>query len=148
MLAILKKPVYARSLSLQSTEGAAFHARAVIREWLGLMHPALFEAQLVVSELVTNAFRYGTQSSEIEVCMPYICPGSCKVTVIDGGNRDSAPRMFIHRGDEVAVEGHQGLKIVQDLSKSDWGTYTLSEGGMRIVWAWVFPAMSFQEVQK
>lgn len=126
----------ARSFQLASTKEVACHARGIVREWLGSPHPALFEAQLVISELVTNAYRYGPEGSPITICMPYIEAGSCKVTVIDGGNRDCAPRMHFKR--DPAIEGQQGLNIVNNYSREDWGTYTLVEGGPRVVWAWIF----------
>lgn len=142
MLSITLNPVCARTLKLVSTEGAASHARDVIREWLGLMHPALFETQLVISELVTNAYRYALGHNEILVGMPFIQPESCKVTVTDGGNPESMPRMFIKPN--LEIEGHRGLRIVNDYSRSDWGTYLLSDRGPRVVWAWVFPSMPFR----
>ncbi len=92
-----------------------------LSEW-GL-EEAAFTTEIVVSELVTNAIRYGSGRLRLRL----ILEDSLVVEVTDGSN--TYPRLRRARGDD---EGGRGLLLVAQLSTA-WGTRP-SEAG-KIVWA-------------
>jgi anti-sigma regulatory factor (Ser/Thr protein kinase) len=84
---------------------------------------AIETALLVVSELVTNAYRHGRGEIELRVS---VSGGHVRIEVIDGG-QGQAPAVREHRPGEY---GGWGLRIVEQLSLR-WGVLD----GTTHVWA-------------
>ena len=79
--------------------------------------------ELLVSELVTNALRYGRGPIGLRLLR-----GTATVVCEVSDELDAAPRLrTVHQGDE----GGRGLHLVDQLSKN-WGTRTTAHG--KIVW--------------
>ena len=79
--------------------------------------------ELLVSELVTNALRYGRGQIGLRLLR-----GATTVVCEVSDELDAAPRLrTVHQGDE----GGRGLHLVDQLSKN-WGTRTTAHG--KIVW--------------
>lgn len=79
--------------------------------------------ELLVSELVTNALRYGRGPIGLRLLR-----GTSTVVCEVSDELDAAPRLrTVHQGDE----GGRGLHLVDQLSKN-WGTRTTAHG--KIVW--------------
>jgi anti-sigma regulatory factor (Ser/Thr protein kinase) len=79
-------------------------------------------AQLLISELVTNAVKYGTGPLRVEVG---VAGGRLRVEVVDGGSG------FVHERretDDLETPGGWGLHLVEALSDS-WGH---REGSTRV----------------
>ncbi|AXG77282.1 ATP-binding SpoIIE family protein phosphatase [Streptomyces paludis] len=87
------------------------------------LEEAVFTTELVVSELVTNAIRYGVAPIQLRL----IHDGSLICEVSDGSN--TAPHL---RRARVSDEGGRGLMLVAQLTQS-WGTRQ-GEGG-KTIWA-------------
>jgi anti-sigma regulatory factor (Ser/Thr protein kinase) len=82
-------------------------------------------AALLVSELVTNAIRYGGSRAVLEATAP---GGVLRVAV-----RDDNPALpVVGRHPELTQEGGRGLLLVSTLADS-WGVETV-EGGGKAVW--------------
>lgn len=116
------------SWSLPSEDSAAPQARRLTRQWLtDHPHPLapddLDSAELLVSELVTNAVRYGTPP----VTLRLILDRALTVEVSDAGT--TAPKL---RHARVTDEGGRGLFIVSRLTEK-WGTRQSSAG--KTIWA-------------
>ncbi|WP_329372111.1 SpoIIE family protein phosphatase [Streptomyces sp. NBC_00669] len=125
------RPLPARrtsSWALPSEDRAANRARHLTRQWLTEYHHPLDpddldSAELLVSELVTNAVRYGTPP----VTLRLILDRSLTVEVSDSGA--TAPSL---RHARVTDEGGRGLFIVSCLTEK-WGTRQSSAG--KTIWA-------------
>ncbi|WP_052809992.1 ATP-binding protein [Streptomonospora alba] len=120
---------------LPGTPEVAGIARPRVTATLGPSHPLLFEAQLIVSELVTNAYRHtrsGLPDGRIGLTVaPLVC--GCLLEVADGGPRPvtpTVPRLRTPSGEET--EG-RGLLLIESTAHA-WGTTDHAEGG-RSVWA-------------
>jgi anti-sigma regulatory factor (Ser/Thr protein kinase) len=85
-------------------------ARATVRRWLGDADPSLIrDARSVVTELVSNAVRYG----EPPITMTLVLEGDrCRVEVVDSGARSWARRW--------PDDGGWGLRIIGRLAVH-WG---------------------------
>ena len=115
--------------------GRAF-TRATLLDW---HQPALTDlAELVVSELVTNALRHGVPSARrlvSEHCIrlqllaqaPFVM---CMVT-------DPGHEIPVLREPEPTCESGRGLNVVESCSVR-WGWHLLDEGG-KVVWALLRP---------
>lgn len=82
------------------------------------------EAQLLVSELVTNAVRHGAPPIELHVC----CAGGDRLEI---RVRDSDPRTPAPRSADEDAEGGRGLLLV-DLVSDAWGHEEDEDG--KTVW--------------
>ncbi|MBA3742617.1 MAG: ATP-binding protein [Sporichthya sp.] len=82
------------------------------------------EAQLLVSELVTNAVRYGAPPIELQVC----CAGEDQLHI---RVRDSDPGTPQPRDADADAEGGRGLLLV-DVVSDDWGHEDDADG--KAVW--------------
>jgi anti-sigma regulatory factor (Ser/Thr protein kinase) len=82
------------------------------------------EAQLLVSELVTNAVRYGAPPIELQIR----CAGDDHLQV---RVRDSEPRTPTPRAAGPDAEGGRGLLLV-DLVSAEWGHEDDADG--KAVW--------------
>ena len=111
---------------------ARSHTRTVLRAWQ-LPEERVDTAQLVVSELVTNAVRHdtGQQDSTIEprVTLTLHCETAQLIVLVSDGN----PNPPMSNGAvPQAAEGGRGLIIVEAVSK-EWSYYFPPTGG-KVVW--------------
>ncbi|MFF9310353.1 SpoIIE family protein phosphatase [Streptomyces sp. NPDC014748] len=93
-----------------SVATARRHARRQLADW-GVDEETSFNTQLIVSELVTNAVRYGTPP--IEVRLIHDRTLTCEV-------RDASPAAPHLRHAHVADEGGRGLFLTAQVAQS-WG---------------------------
>jgi anti-sigma regulatory factor (Ser/Thr protein kinase) len=96
-------------------------APTAARKWVGeighaLRPDVLEELRLVVTELVTNAVKYGP-GDPIEVCLHVRPPDTARGVVIDQGEHTHQIRARTPGPEAV---GGRGLRIVQELARS-WG---------------------------
>jgi anti-sigma regulatory factor (Ser/Thr protein kinase) len=91
------------------------------------------DAGLIVSELFTNALRYG--DSEKIGCAVRICEGLLRIEVTDGGTGLTVPQPRVAGLDE---ECGRGLLLVSVLSRA-WGVLAGEGGRGRVVWAELGP---------
>lgn len=129
--ALLLLRVHALAESLVATRGMACDAAEVARArsltldqlaaW-GVDEAASFVVELVVSELVTNAIRYGNAP----VCLRLIQERGLIVEVSDGGH--TSPHL---RWAAMEDEGGRGLFLVAQLTQR-WGTRYTSTG--KTIW--------------
>ena len=123
------------SLTIPGRPEHVREARAFVTKALGELHPALDNAILLTSELVTNAVTHSRSrcpGGSVSVVI-LESAGGLRVEVADEGSDLSCP---IVRGDVYASDGH-GLFLVQTLS-DQWG-YLRSDSGTT-VWFWLAPA--------
>jgi anti-sigma regulatory factor (Ser/Thr protein kinase) len=92
------------------------------------------DAGLIVSELFTNALRYG--DSEKIACAIRICEGVVRIEVTDGGSGQTVPQPRVAGLEE---ECGRGLLLVSVLSTA-WGVLGGEDGRGRVVWAELGPA--------
>lgn len=112
------------ALLLPGMDRAAGHARRWLHDVLG-KHPALDDAALCMSELVTNALRY-TESGRDGQIRVEVCHSATfvRIEVIDDGDSGSVPHLVT--ADETDVCG-RGLLIVSFLATS-WGVTQRDKG--------------------
>lgn len=120
----------------ESVRGGREFTRSALRDW-GMT--ALTDlAELVVSELITNALRHGIPSARrlaqeppirlrLLAQMPFLM---CMVT-------DPGPEIPVLRDPSSAAETGRGLNVVESCSVR-WGWHLLDEGG-KVVWALLRP---------
>jgi anti-sigma regulatory factor (Ser/Thr protein kinase) len=115
-----------RHVVLPADVTAPRQARAFLAEACCGSHEAqvVEEAQLLVSELVTNAVRYGAPPIELQVR----CAGGDHLQV---RVRDSEPRTPRPRDPNPDAEGGRGLLLV-DLVSDEWGHDDDADG--KAVW--------------
>ncbi|MEU8717560.1 ATP-binding protein [Streptomyces sp. NPDC048663] len=116
----------------ESVQWARSHTRDVLSAWR-LPDDHIDTAQLVVSELVTNAVRHdaGKQdpSSEPRVTLTLHREPTQLIVLVSDGN----PNPPLHNGAvPLAAEGGRGLFIVEAVSK-EWSYYFPPTGG-KVVW--------------
>lgn len=116
------------ALLLPGMDRAPGHARRWLRDVLG-DHPALDDASLCLSELITNAVRYtkSGKGGQIRVEVSY-SDELVHIEVIDDGGSTTVPHLATV--DEMDVCG-RGLRIVAFMA-GDWGV-TQRAGG-HAVW--------------
>jgi anti-sigma regulatory factor (Ser/Thr protein kinase) len=107
-------------------------ARSVVADCLGERVPSSVyqDAQLLVSELVTNSVRHSGMPAGTELTVSVdLTPGMVRLVVEDGGRSGTiAPRR-----PDANNGGGFGLNLVQTLSER-WGMERVAQGGTR-VWA-------------
>jgi len=104
------------TLALERDQEAPARARTMIRGLATLLGEERAEdATLLVSELVTNAVKYGTGVVELRVEAPEGGPG--RFTVSDAGSADSEPTIRESGG---ARGGGYGLQLVDRIA-DEWG---------------------------
>ncbi|GHF27096.1 hypothetical protein GCM10010218_05030 [Streptomyces mashuensis] len=111
-----------------SVAEARQRVRARLREW-GMDDVACDDAQLVVSELVTNAVRH-TDSDKVS-CQLRLSGAALRIEVADQGLAPTEPRARCSAADE---ESGRGLLLVGALSRA-WGVLPGDSGRGRVVWA-------------
>ena len=114
----------------ESVKQARDFARTALSVWgLSRMYD---DVRLVVSELVTNAMRYGSgrpEPGELPIRLSLLCAGgqlTCAVT-------DPSDRIPVHREPDYASQNGRGLHLVEAFSDS-WDWVPLSGHG-KVVWA-------------
>ena len=116
----------AAEITLPDHEHSARQARTFLSEAFCSVHHArvLDEAQLLVSELVTNAVRYGGPPVLVRVD----CDGSAglQVSVSDGN-----PRPPVRKDVAPEAEGGRGVALV-DIISDRWGVDQAASG--KTVW--------------
>jgi anti-sigma regulatory factor (Ser/Thr protein kinase) len=101
-----------------------------VRRWLGNDHPAVDDAVLATSELVTNAFRHSDARPYDFIGLTVTeAEGLIHVEVRDPGSAFSGP----HIRQEPEAEDGRGLLIVREISQS-WGIREHGRGLGRTVW--------------
>ncbi|GGR52856.1 ATP-binding protein [Streptomyces netropsis] len=101
---------------------------ARLREW-GIDEVACDDAQLVVSELFTNAVRH-TDSDKVS-CQLRISGARLRIEIADQGHTPTEPRARCSGADE---ESGRGLLLVGAVSEA-WGVRPDDSGRGRVVWA-------------
>jgi anti-sigma regulatory factor (Ser/Thr protein kinase) len=107
-------------------------ARVVVADCLGdrVAASVFRDAQLLVSELVTNSVRHSGVPAGSEVIVSVdLTPGMVRLDVEDPGHAGTVAL----RAPEAGSGGGYGLNLVQALSER-WGMERVAEGGTR-VWA-------------
>jgi anti-sigma regulatory factor (Ser/Thr protein kinase) len=119
--------MYETVLSLQRTVRAPREARAWMREFEGVLGPERTDdAELLVSELVTNAVKYGPEHGEIRLIIAEN-DQRMRITVHDTG---AGPLPEMRPPDRLPHEGGgHGLRLVDRVSDR-WGV----ERGSTRVW--------------
>jgi anti-sigma regulatory factor (Ser/Thr protein kinase) len=106
---------------------ARLHARLVLREW-GLSADQAQSAELVVSELVTNALEHGLAG----------IPATVRIWLSSDGGRvaihvwDASPMPPVRKDAGTEADRGRGLMIVAALT-ADWGCSAADPG--KVVWA-------------
>lgn len=119
------------ALPLRTPLPASDEAPALARRLLyeqGSQWPALLlqDAQLLISELVTNAVRHGAPPVNLRISTD---AEVVRVEVSDGNPRlPGSPRRMTVDG-----EGHRGLFLVATLA-AHWGSYPRSGQPGKVVW--------------
>jgi anti-sigma regulatory factor (Ser/Thr protein kinase) len=115
------------TMTLPTRPAAVHDARAFVHDTFGDWHVPvdLEDAELVVSELVTNAMRY--EAGELTVALTSNAAGVW-IDVTDGDTRESVPRLVAV---QHAAESGRSLTIVDSLAES-WGVTPTDTG--RHVW--------------
>lgn len=117
-------------LRLRAGPGAAAEARRWVVEAAhraGATMPAVRAVELVTSELVTNAVRYGPPDGWV-VVKAESRDGELRLAVTDGG--DTVPSK---REPNRSGGGGFGLHLVERLA-DEWGVETLGGGAGKTVW--------------
>ncbi|MFI5620668.1 ATP-binding protein [Streptomyces sp. NPDC051567] len=119
-------------LTLTDAPESAQLARTYVRDFVTHHIPdvpkeRMYDIQLVVSELVTNAYRYGTEPGDFVRVVLDAGPGRVRVEVHDPSRR----RPRLKAGSEERQRG-RGLLIVEALAHT-WGVDELPMG--KSVWA-------------
>ena len=112
---------------LDSEPATVARARKVVGDqlWGWGLASVVEDAELVTSELVTNALRHGTEAVELRLTA---LPDRVRICVLDT-NTDDVPRLLANDG---LTEGGRGLNLVQRLCLN-WGHEVGPDG--KQVWA-------------
>lgn len=114
------------SLELPPTADSVGRARAAVRDvGAGLPREVLADAELLVSELMSNAVRHGGGGIRLTVSLQR---GSLTVAVFDAGPERPAMRT---KAPERTVASGRGLRMVEQLA-ADWGVDAADSG--KTVW--------------
>ncbi|MEU8251109.1 ATP-binding protein [Nonomuraea sp. NPDC048916] len=130
MKATSAEPRIIGSIQLAGIRESVSYARSEVRRWLGGDHPAVDDAVLAVSELVTNALRHSdARPCDLIGLTVTATEGVVCVEVRDPGSAFCGPRL---RWEPEAEDG-RGLLIVREISQ-DWGIREHGRGRGRTVW--------------
>lgn len=109
------------TLTLPGGERSVAYARRFVRDTIGAGHPALDDAELCTSELVTNALVHAA-SKRVTVTVARD-GGVLRISVTDDG---AAGRVPYVREDPLAEDG-RGMLIVSTLAM-EWGAEAGEDG--------------------
>jgi two-component sensor histidine kinase len=108
-------------------DGPACARRIITSEFSSVLTPSrLHEVELMISELVTNAVKYGVKDKNDRITIDLRLAGDLCCTVVDRGSEFPAP----HSDPEL---GEWGLRIVDRLA-ARWGV-TRARGSTRVWFA-------------
>jgi anti-sigma regulatory factor (Ser/Thr protein kinase) len=126
----------ALSAELAGTPESARAARDLVRWALGDHHPSADDAQVLVSELVSNAIahsRSGQPGGKLTVAVEASADSQDVFIRVNDAGAPAQPTLRAPRRD---TEGGRGLRIVAALA-ADWGTETSGSG--RSTWCRIIP---------
>ncbi len=131
-LALMAGAAVIGSLTIPGRAEHVREARAFVAKALGDAGPLADTAELLTSELVTNAVVHSDSRGVggVVALMLIEMPGGLRVEVTDGGSAANIP---VVKSDVLVAEGH-GLFLVQALA-DQWG-YVRDEVGTT-VWFWL-----------
>jgi anti-sigma regulatory factor (Ser/Thr protein kinase) len=119
-------------LEVPAEPGAVPYARRFTRDTLNAWQLArIADAELVISELVTNAVRAVADMAERQHIALYIAADHDRLTLLVWDASLKPPIRQAHQQDSA---GGRGLEIIDALSDR-WGTWAPVQGG-KVVWAW------------
>ncbi len=120
-------------LEVPAEPGAVPYARRCTRRMLAAwgLGPVADDAELVVSELMTNAVRATLAIASAAHVVLYLAADTCRLTLLAW---DACTQPPVHRPHDDDSAGGRGLEIVQACSDR-WGTWAPVLGG-KVVWAW------------
>jgi anti-sigma regulatory factor (Ser/Thr protein kinase) len=120
-------------LEVAAEPAAVPHARRCTRHALAAweLGPIAHDAELVVSELMTNAVRATLAMPPAAHVVLYLAADPGRLTLLVW---DACPQPPRHRAHDDDSAGGRGLEIVQACSDR-WGTWAPVQGG-KVVWAW------------
>jgi anti-sigma regulatory factor (Ser/Thr protein kinase) len=114
---------------LSAAPCARLHARHVLREWgIGNLGDT---AELLVSELVTNAVRASREMAQAAAVRLWLLSDSAQVLILVW---DASPQPPVLADVTDEAENGRGLMIVQAVS-DQWGWYPPETGNGKFVWA-------------
>ncbi|MFI7110828.1 ATP-binding protein [Nonomuraea sp. NPDC050227] len=124
---------------LTCNDQAPYLARQAVCRWLGTEHAAYEIATLATSELVTNAVKYTdattADGSPCQITLKLSQDETVlRLVVTDPGSRCSTPARIPMQEANLHSEHGRGLAIVDNLSRSRWGSYRTPGSGDRCVW--------------
>jgi serine/threonine-protein kinase RsbW len=126
-----RRPAGAIYAELAATPDAARQARELARQALGEDHPALGDAELIVSELFANSIAHshsGRPGGTVAVAVQaQEQPGAVSILIRDAGGPD-APTQQVANPDS---ERGRGIAIISALA-TEWGSHTFDGG--RVTW--------------
>lgn len=112
---------------LPSSAASVGRARSIVRDaGTGLPAHVIEDAELLVSELMSNAVRHGGAGIRLTVAYR---PGSLTVSVFDAGPDLPAMRAAV----DPTVSSGRGLRMVAQLA-DDWGVDVDGAGVGKVVW--------------
>lgn len=112
------------TLTLPGSERCVAHARRFVRDLVGEEHPAVDDAELCASELVTNAVMHTESGNGGHVTITVARDGDVlEVCVADDGADGEVP----HVRDEASAENGRGILIVAALA-AEWGVEAERDG--------------------
>ena len=122
-------------LEVAAEPGAVPYARCCTRRTLAAwsLGPVADDAELVVSELVTNAIRATLAMPSAAHVVLYLAADPGRLTLLVWDACPQPPVCRPHNDDYDSADG-RGLEIVQACSDR-WGTWAPVLGG-KVVWAW------------
>lgn len=116
-----------RTVTFDATLAAPAQARRVVRDALasGLPDTTVDLAELLTSELVTNAIRHGSGPVTMRL--------SCSDGVLAISVSDDDPAMPFLQPDEPLSPGGRGVRMVQRMAQ-EWGVTPRDNGPGKVVW--------------
>jgi anti-sigma regulatory factor (Ser/Thr protein kinase) len=108
---------------------ARLHARQVLWEWgIGNLGDS---AELLVTELITNAVRASREAGRVSAVRLWLLSDSAQVLILVW---DSSPRPPVRTDAGDEAEHGRGLMLVDALSEQ-WGWYSREDSDGKVVWA-------------
>lgn len=105
----------------------------MVRDFLGIQHPAYEQVRLAVSEITTNAVEHSTPGpvGDLVMVVLKVVDDFVYVEVTDPGSASGKPSLRDILSPDA--EDGRGLFIVNELSAGNWGVRDFGAGG-RTVW--------------
>jgi anti-sigma regulatory factor (Ser/Thr protein kinase) len=125
-------PALIGNLELARDLAEVGRARGLVRELLGDEHPARFDVELCLDELIVNSLLH-TDTEKVSVLV-LAGDSTIRVEVVDAGAPGKAPHMR-ENPDNSESETGRGLHVVNALTNGNWGSRTGEAG--RMTWAQV-----------